>query len=127
MSYRRWIFTSLLVAFMATTLTQTTFAQEDEEEPGVLPAPDRPENEGEGPFDRLILRGGILIDGTGAPARGPVDIVIEKNRITRVESVGNPGYPIDEDGRPEAAEGDKEIDVSGMYILPGLVDMHGHM
>ena len=34
-----------------------------------LPAPDRAE--GEGPFDRLILRGGILIDGTGAPAIGP--------------------------------------------------------
>ena len=44
--------------------------------------------EGEGPFDRLILRGVTLIDGTGAPARGPVDIVIENNRIARVESVG---------------------------------------
>ncbi|MGB7489289.1 MAG: hypothetical protein WBN62_03055, partial [Thermoanaerobaculia bacterium] len=33
-----------------------------------------PRNEGEGPFQRLILRGGTLIDGTGAPAIGPVDI-----------------------------------------------------
>ena len=41
------------------------------------PAPDRAE--GEGPYARLILRGGILIDGTGSPAFGPVDIVIENN------------------------------------------------
>ncbi|MCH7547468.1 MAG: amidohydrolase family protein, partial [Planctomycetes bacterium] len=27
----------------------------------------------------------------------------------------------------KAAEGDTEIDVSGMYILPGFIDMHGHM
>ena len=33
------------------------------------PAPNRAE--GEGPFDRLIIRGATLIDGTGAPPRGP--------------------------------------------------------
>ena len=49
-------------------------------------APDRAE--GKGPYDRLILRGATLIDGTGAPPAGPVDIVIEKNRIVRIRSVG---------------------------------------
>src|SRR5687767_4701957 len=44
------------------------------------PAPAR--REGEGPFPKLIIRGTTLIDGTGAPPRGPVDIVIEGNRIT---------------------------------------------
>ena len=127
MHARRWIIVSFLAALCAFFLTPVTTAQEENGEKSVPPAPDRPENEGEGPFDRLILRGGILIDGTGAPAYGPVDIVIEKNRITRVKSVGNPGFPIKEDKRPEAAEGDKEIDVSGMYILPGFIDMHGHM
>ena len=28
---------------------------------------------------------------------------------------------------PEARSGDRELDVSGMYILPGFVDMHGHI
>jgi imidazolonepropionase-like amidohydrolase len=67
-----------------------------------------------------------LINGTGAPAIGPVDIVIEKNRIVRVESVGQPGG-IDPDKRPKAAKGDKEIDLSGLYVLPGFVDMHAHI
>ena len=85
-----------------------------------------PRAEGEGPFARLILRGATLIDGTGAPAIGPVDIVIEKHRIVRVESVGQPGG-IDPDKRPKAAKGDREIDLAGMYVLPGFVDMHAHI
>ena len=46
---------------------------------GIAPGPDRAE--GEGPFNRLIIRGATVIDGAGAPPRGPVDIVIEKNTI----------------------------------------------
>ena len=57
-------------------------------------APDRPPGEGEGPFDRLILRGATLIDGTGAPPFGPVDIVVEGGRIVNIVSVGAPGAPI---------------------------------
>ncbi|HEX9691592.1 MAG TPA: amidohydrolase family protein [Gemmatimonadales bacterium] len=91
---------------------------------GVAPAPDRRPDEGEGPFDRLILRGAIVIDGTGAPARGPVDIVIERNRIERIVGVGVPDVPIDESRRPTDAT--REIDVSGMYVLPGFVDLHLH-
>ncbi|TQV89720.1 amidohydrolase family protein [Aliikangiella coralliicola] len=89
-----------------------------------LDAPERVE--GEGPFERLILRGGILINGEGAPPRGPVDIVIEDNRIVQIKSVGNPGVPIVAK-RPEATANDKVIDVEGHYILPGFVDMHAHI
>ena len=39
-------------------------------------APDRAE--GEGPYTQLIIRGVTLINGTGAPPIGPMDIVIEK-------------------------------------------------
>jgi hypothetical protein len=63
------------------------------------PAPNRAD--GEGPFDRLIIRGATLIDGTGAPPRGPVDIVVERNRITRIVDVGFPGLPIDQQRRPQ--------------------------
>lgn len=79
---------------------------------------------GEGPYDRLILRGGTMIDGAGAPPIGPVDIVVEGNRIVEIRNVGYPGVPIREGRRP--APGDREIDATGMYILPGFVDMHGH-
>ena len=39
---------------------------------------------GQGPFTKLVIRGVTLIDGTGAPPYGPVDIVIEENRIAEV-------------------------------------------
>jgi len=82
--------------------------------------------EGEGPFEQLIIRGAIMIDGTGSPPIGPVDIVVENNRITQIKVVGSPGVPIKNDKRPSAIEGAKELDASGFYILPGLVDMHAH-
>lgn len=88
-------------------------------------APDR--DRGDGPYERLILRGGTLVNGEGAPPVGPVDIVIENDRIVRVDVVGYPGVPIREGGRPEARPGDQEIDISGKYVLPGFIDMHGHI
>ena len=98
------------------------FAQEANELRDLVP--DR--QEGDGPFEQLILRGGTLIDGTGAPPNGPVDIVVEGNTITQIRVVGTPRSGVSERRRPEAAEGARELDVSGMYILPGFVDLHGH-
>ncbi|MEP7271236.1 MAG: amidohydrolase [Acidobacteriota bacterium] len=89
------------------------------------PAPDRRPNEGEGPFPRLVIRGATMIDGTGAPPIGPVDIVVENNRIREIRSVGYPKVPIREASRPPA--GTKDIDATGMYVLPGFVDVHGHI
>ncbi len=91
----------------------------------VTPAPEV--QEGDGPFDQLIIRGATLINSTGAPPYGPVDVVIEKNKITKVQIVGYPGVAINESGRPELKKGGKEIDATGMYLLPGFVDMHGHI
>ena len=89
-----------------------------------------PRAEGEGPFARLILRGVTLIDGTGSPPLGPVDIVIEKNRIVQiVKSVGSPGVDPDPEERPEGRTGRETArsTLDGLYVLPGLVDMHGHI
>ena len=83
--------------------------------------------DGEGPYTQLILRGGILINGTGTPAYGPVDIVIENNRIVSIATVGFPGAKIDSARRPKLKEGGKELNVEGKYVLPGLIDMHGHI
>jgi hypothetical protein len=102
--------------------TMPAFAQD--EEPQMVPAPARQAGEGEGPFERLIIRGATLIDGTGAPPVGPVDIVIENNRIIEVESIGYPGHPIDEEERPTGAT--REIDAHGSYVMPGIIDMHTH-
>lgn len=89
------------------------------------PAPNRKPDEGKGPYKRMVIRGATVIDGTGAPAVGPVDIVIEGDRIARIVSVGVPGVKIREEGRP--AKGDYEVDATGMYVLPGFVNAHAHI
>lgn len=88
-------------------------------------APER--KEGDGQYSQLIIRGVTLINGTGAPAYGPVDIVIEKNRIVQIASLGNPAGKINPARRPVLKEGGKELNCEGMYAMPGLIDMHGHI
>jgi hypothetical protein len=91
----------------------------------ILKAPDR--QEGEGPWSQLIIRGATLINGTLAPPLGPVDIVVENNRIVQVQVVGYPGVPIKESRRPKLKDGGKELNAEGMYIMPGFVDSHAHI
>ncbi|MFY0608002.1 MAG: amidohydrolase family protein [Cyclobacteriaceae bacterium] len=76
---------------------------------------------------QIIIRGATLVNGNGAPPIGPVDIVIEKNKITKIVTVGYPNVEISDSRRPEAKEGTTEIEAEGMYVLPGFVDMHGHI
>lgn len=82
---------------------------------------------GDGPFDQLIIRGVMMINGDGSPPRGPIDIVVENNVITKIQVVGYPGVEIKESGRPKLKSGGKELDANGMYLLPGFIDMHGHI
>jgi hypothetical protein len=81
----------------------------------------------EGPFPQLIIRGVTLINGNGAPPISPVDIVVENNIIKKIQVVGYPGVAINEGKRPKLAAGGKELNCEGMYLLPGFVDMHGHI
>jgi hypothetical protein len=131
-----WLCSVLLLTGLALSAAETKNPAKDSKgkevkdgkeskDESILPAP--PRAEGEGPFKRLILRGVTLIDGTGAPAIGPVDIVIEKNRILEVDEVGSPGVTPDPEKRPKAEAGDREMDLHGMYVLPGFIDMHGHI
>lgn len=114
-----WLGT-LVAAVGIAALVSAAQAQEASYDP--RPAP--PRTEGEGPFDRLVIRNAILIDGTGAPPRGPVDIVIEGNRIVAVTTVGATAGDMRPSGRPQPAS--REIDAAGMYVLPGFVDLHVH-
>ena len=72
-----------------------------------------------------MLRGTYMIDGTGAPTQGPVDIVVENDRIVQVQVVGFPHLAIDPEDRP--LNGGRELDVAGMYLLPGFIDTHLHL
>jgi imidazolonepropionase-like amidohydrolase len=123
---RLFLGTALLLAGCllagAVGAAETKAKAEKKEDESIQPAP--PRAEGEGPFKRLILRGAILIDGTGAPPVGPVDIVIEGNKIQAVRGAGTPGLPLRATRAPEKA--DHEIDATGMYVMPGFVSMHEH-
>jgi imidazolonepropionase-like amidohydrolase len=110
-----------LAITIALCVATGAWAQEREE---LNPAPPRG-NQGEGPFERLIIRGATLIDGSGGMPRGPVDIVVEGNRIVEIKNVGTPHVPIEEKGRPTGAT--KEIDASRSWVLPGFVDIHEHV
>jgi imidazolonepropionase-like amidohydrolase len=107
--------------FMAVDRSTVLVAQGGE---SLKAAPNRRADEGRGPFKTLVIRGAMLIDGTGAPPQGPVDIVISGSRIASVRSAGTPGLPMRQNRQPQNA--DHEIDGTGMYVLPGFVDMHVH-
>ena len=92
--------------------------------PELKAAPDRKPGEGGGPYDRLVIRGVTVIDGTGGTPFGPVDVVVEHDRITAVDTVGAPHTAINERRRP--AKGTQEIDGTGMFLMPGFVDTHVH-
>ena len=81
----------------------------------------------EGPFKQLIIRGVTLINGNGAPPIGPVDVVVEDDKITEVRVVGYPNVAINPKRRPQLKPGGRELDATGMYLLPGFIDMHGHI
>ena len=93
--------------------------------------------QGAGPFKSLTIRGVMLIDGTGAPPTGPVNITVENNIITRISSAGTPGVPVGRQGGAGAAGGGRGqapaasadqfvVEAQGMYLMPGFIDMHVH-
>ncbi len=82
---------------------------------------------GDGPYNQLIIRGVMLINGNGAPPQGPVDIVVEGNVIKKIQVVGYPGVPIKAENRPKLKAGGKELDCTDMFLMPGFIDMHGHI
>ena len=62
-------------------------------------------------MSRVVLHGGRIFDGTGSPVADG-DVAIEDGRILEV----GPGL-----------DGDEQVDVSGMTLLPGLFDCHVHV
>ena len=69
-----------------------------------------------GGIPTLVIRGGTLIDGTGAGPRENGMIVVSGKRILSVSQNSNQPAP----------EGARVIDARGKYVLPGLIDGHTH-
>jgi N-acyl-D-amino-acid deacylase len=66
------------------------------------------------PFD-LLIRGGTLIDGTGAPGR-PADVGVTGDRITAVGDLS---------AVPDA-DAATVITADGLVVAPGFIDPHNH-
>jgi imidazolonepropionase-like amidohydrolase len=65
----------------------------------------------------LVIRGATLIDGRGGAPLPNAVLVIRGNRILDVGPAGQVQLP---------AKVDRAIDAKGLYMLPGLVDLHMH-
>ncbi len=74
--------------------------------------------------NRIVIRNAMIIDGSGKPASGPFDIVIENDVISQIASLDPVAIKEGKAKRPPA--GDLEIDAAGKYVLPGLINLHGH-
>lgn len=73
-------------------------------------------------YASIAIRNAIVIEGNGTPAAGPKDILIEKDTISRV-------IPVDPvaGGRAQRVPAEVEIDAAGKYVMPGLINAHGHI
>ena len=63
---------------------------------------------------RTVLRGGSVVDGSGAPARA-ADVLLEGGTIAAVG-------PLDRATRRDA----EEVDCTGLVVAPGFIDVHTH-
>lgn len=59
--------------------------------------------------------GATVWDGTGAPAMADATIVVQSGRIISVEAGG------------DVPEGATQVALDGYYVIPGLVNAHGHV
>ena len=59
----------------------------------------------------LLIRGGTVVDGTGAAAQR-ADVAVREGQITAVGEVDGPAR--------------RTIDASGLTVTPGFVDIHTH-
>src|SRR5512138_1952311 len=70
-------------------------------------------------YDRLVIRNVTVINGNGTPARGPMDVIVEGNKIAGVRGA---------DLRPGAYKDEAHVlDGTGQYLLPGFIDSHIHL
>ena len=61
----------------------------------------------------LLVRGGTIVDGTGAPGR-TADVRVRGGRIVEL----GPGL---------ASDGEEQLDASGANVTPGFLDLHTHL
>jgi imidazolonepropionase-like amidohydrolase len=83
-------------------------------------------------YGRLVIHNAMIVSGRGEPGtnrgmppEGPADILIENGRISTIVPLDPVNAASGRGGR--LLEGDRVIDATGMYVIPGLVEMHAHL
>ena len=72
----------------------------------------------------LVIRNVMIVDGNGTPASGPADVVVHGNRIADVVWLDPVAL---KSGNARRPAGVTEIDGTGKYLLPGLINGHAHV
>jgi hypothetical protein len=85
---------------------------ETTDDPRRIPVPPGPR----GPEGVIVLKGGRIFDGTGAPVHEGT-VVIRRNKIDKILPAGVSDWPKDA----------RVIDVGGKTVMPGLIDAHTHV
>jgi hypothetical protein len=75
-------------------------------------------------YSRMLIRNATVIEGNGTPASGPRDIVIENGIISDVVAADPVAANFTQARRPQAGV---VIDATGKYVMPGLINAHGHV
>src|SRR5580700_10279361 len=75
---------------------------------GLVSSPGR-----EGSMGDILIRGGTVVDGTGAPGR-QADVRVRAGIIAEV-------------GPRLAPDGEQQVDASGAFVIPGIIDTHTHL
>ncbi|NOT10205.1 MAG: amidohydrolase family protein, partial [Gemmatimonadales bacterium] len=73
---------------------------------------------------RYAIRNATIVEGNGTPASGPFDIIVEGNTIAQIVGLDPVAVAAGNARRPAA---DFEIDATGKFVLPGLINAHGHL
>ena len=61
-------------------------------------------------MDRVVISGGRVVDGTGAPAI-VADVAVQGDRIVEIGA---------------HLRGDRRLDATGCVVAPGFIDIHTH-
>ena len=68
----------------------------------------------DGARSRLLLRGGLLVDPAGGVSGEPLDILVAEGRVAQV-------------GRNLDVGDARVIELAGLVVAPGFIDMHVHL
>jgi Amidohydrolase family len=101
---------SIILAFGLAGLGQTLAAAQAAASSATAPAPEHAKQ-----VKRLLIRNAMIIYGNAEPPFGPANVAIEDGRILRVGGV------------PREWQADAEIDATGKYVMPGIINGHMHL